>query len=213
MAIRVFLAISVLLYREGLRAVLEKRNEVQVVGDSGDFGDAAGVAMSSGASVVVVDVGHPEAALVIRGLRSRAPRLRVLAFAVEDRLEAVMGFAEAGAHGFFSANGAIDDLVLTVVKLAEGEMTCSSKVAGELLAHVASRSMPYPCQSSLTSREREVLQLLQRGCSNKEIARAMSISCATVKNHVHHLLEKMQVKSRTQVLARYGASGLIDTVR
>ncbi len=92
-------------------------------------------------------------------------------------------------------------------------MTCSPKVAGELLAHLASRPAPNTCHSSLTSREREVLQLMQRGCSNKEIARAMSISCATVKNHVHRLLEKMQVKSRTQVLARYGASGLIDTVQ
>jgi DNA-binding NarL/FixJ family response regulator len=210
MPVSVFLAVPVRLYRDGLRAVLEKRNEINVVGECGDLSEAVDGVITSAASVAVVDVAHPRAAPLIRGLRTRAPGLRILAFAVEERLATVLSYAEAGAHGFFSANGSIDDLVIAVVKVAQGEMICSPKVASELLAQCANLSLPVARHNSLTSREREVFQFMQRGCSNKEIAKALSISGATVKNHVHHMFEKMQVKTRTQALARYGAAGSHD---
>lgn len=205
MPIDTFLAVPVRLYRQGLRATLEKRCEIAVVGESDDLAEAVDSVISTAAAVAIVDVAHPGAAHLIRGLRSRAPRLRILAFAVDERIETVLSFAEAGAHGFFSASGTVDDLVAAVIKMAGGEMICSPKVAGELLAHWANPSGPVPIHNRLTPRERDVFQLMQRGCSNKEIARALSISGATVKNHVHHMFEKMQVKTRTQALARHGA--------
>ena len=210
--IGIFLAIPVRLYREGLRIALEKRMEVTVVGETDDLAVATDRIISSQAAVAVVDVAHSGGDILIRDLRARTPKLRILAFAVEERLATVLSFAEAGAHGFFSAGGSVDDLVVAVVNVAGGEMTCSPKVAGVLLAHLTNPSVHGPRHGSLTTRERDVLGLMQRGCSNKEIARFLSISGATVKNHVHHVLEKMQVKTRAQAMARFGSTGASNPV-
>jgi DNA-binding NarL/FixJ family response regulator len=127
-----------------------------------------------------------------------------VAFAVEEDISVILDCAEAGAAGFVSANASIDDLVTSLERTIAGELLCSPRLAAELLRRAADRHAPSTASlppEGLTRREREVYGFVCEGRSNKEIAVALNIAEATVKHHVHHLLEKLQVPTRGQAAA------------
>ena len=116
----------------------------------------------------------------------------------------VLTCAEAGVAGFVPVEASLADLVATVEGVARGEFACSARIAGVLLRHVGNLALARTSPRALpalTARELEVLRLLDGRCSNKQIARQLGIEVATVKNHVHRLLEKLHVHRRMDAVA------------
>jgi len=161
----------------------------------------------------ILDVALENILDLMRALRSESSNSRILAFAVREDISAILNYAEAGADGFVTANSSIAELVEAIERTADGELLCSPRIAAQLLRRAAHRKTAEAGASGpvLTTREEQVFSLLKQGQSNKEIGATLNIAEATVKNHVHHLLEKLQVTTRGQAAAaRPPAKATID---
>lgn len=159
----------------------------------------------SGAAVVLLNVGGPEGTGRITRLARPARKVNVVAYGVDDSEEAVLACFEAGAAGYVPLDGGLDDLAAAIRAALHDELLCSPRIAAALRRRIAlsptERADPQP-HPALTPREREIVDLIDQGLSNKEIARRLSLSVLTVKNHVHNVLEKLQVRRRGQAAAR-----------
>jgi DNA-binding NarL/FixJ family response regulator len=204
-AIRVLIVADVRLYREGLTASLVDRDHVLVVATCASRADALAQMQRLSVDVVVVDMATRESLELIADLRRDCAGAKILAFAVEDVTSEILDCAEAGAAGYVTVDASIEELVEAIEGIARDELICPPRVAATLFGHVArraGRSLRGTERRTLTGRERQVLRFIQEGYSNKEIAQKLSISEPTVKNHVHNVLDKLQVTSRSQAAAR-----------
>jgi DNA-binding NarL/FixJ family response regulator len=206
--LRVFIVVQVRMYREGLADGLTGRDGLVVVGSAANGRDAVACIGLLAPDVTIVDIGTRDSLDLIRDLRRLTPSTRILAFAVEEDMGAIMECAEAGASGYVTAEVSLAELVLAIRGLAREELTCPPRVASHLFRRLAAREShesvgPFRTRP-LTSREGQVLALIREGRSNREIATALAIAEPTVKNHVHHLLEKLAVVNRTQAVAVLG---------
>jgi DNA-binding NarL/FixJ family response regulator len=201
----VFILSDVKLYREGLAWSLSQRPEVEVVAACAPSPDALVQVAKSGATVVLLDFVTPGALNIPKELNRLLPGIKVIAFAVSEIEHELIACAEAGIFGFVTRDGSVDDLVASILNTARGEVVCSARLAGLLFERVAALSEASHELSNhvvLTRREREIAELLDKGLSNKEIARSLRIAAATVKNHVHNILEKLKVTRRGEAAAR-----------
>jgi DNA-binding NarL/FixJ family response regulator len=137
------------------------------------------------------------------------PGVKVIAFAVSEIEDDLIACIEAGIAGFVTRDASIDDLAQSIMNALRDEVICPPRIAGLLFKRVAALSEAgTPNVQMLTRREREIAELLNEGLSNKEIARNLRIGSATVKNHVHNILEKLHVRRRGEAAARLrGALG------
>lgn len=197
--------VHVRVYRDSLQAALTGHERVVVLGTAMSRADALGRVHELQPEVVLVDVCVPDALEIIRDLRGEFPHLHVIAFGLEESMSAIIDCAEAGAAGYVPASGSIDDLSHAVEGVAHDEVVCPPRITAALFRRLSERAqhppMP-PDGRTLTGRERQVLDLLARGLSNKEIAQTLNLAAPTVKNHVHHLFEKLNAKSRVEIAAR-----------
>jgi DNA-binding NarL/FixJ family response regulator len=209
-AIRVLIVADVRLYREGLAASLERRDHLSVIATSASRVEALAKVHEIGADVVVVDMATRESLELIGDLRRDAASTKILAFAVEEVASDILDCAEAGAAGYVTVDASIDELVTAIERICREELICSPQVAAKLFRRVSESSNRWTAQTqsrTLTGRERQVLRLMQLGYSNKEIGHHLNIAEPTVKNHVHHLLEKLEVTTRAQAVARASLPG------
>jgi two-component system, NarL family, nitrate/nitrite response regulator NarL len=207
--ISVLIAVGVRLYREGLATALSAQTHLRVEGSVASLPEARTAVCTLLPDVLIVDVSLQGVCDAMRAIRRECARCRILAFAVREEIGTILDYAEAGADGFVTANGSVSELVEAIERTAAGELLCSPKIAAQLLQRAARRAheaIERAESSALTLRERQVLLSLRRGLSNKEIASTLGIAEATVKNHVHHVLEKLQVTSRGQAAASDGSS-------
>lgn len=202
----VLIVADVRLYREGLAASLASREHLVVVATSASRVDAGAKVRELRPDVVVVDMATRESLDLIRDLRREAAGTKILAFAVEEVPSDIFDCAEAGAAGYVTVEASIDDLVGAIERIAREELVCSPRIAAKLFGRMAERTdrmiADLSLNRGLTAREREVLHFIRQGFSNKEIAQELNIAEPTVKNHVHHLLEKLEVTTRAQAAAR-----------
>jgi len=202
--VKVFVLSDVLLYREGLSRQLERDRRVELTGAGAPTPELVSILGFNDPDVVIMDLSMRDSLDIARLIRESRPEVRVVAFAVSDVSEEVVACARAGVCGYIPKEGTIEDIVMTVLHAARGELYCSPKFAALLLEQVAqtgSMLPPHPMAGRLTTRECEIISHMQRGLSNKEIGRMLGISGATVKNHVHNILEKLAVSRRSQVPA------------
>lgn len=204
--IGVLIVADVRLYREGLAASLTSRDHLLAIATSASRADALARVRDVEVDVVVVDMGTPESLELIGDLRREAATTKILAFAVEEVTSDVLDCAEAGAAGYVTADASIDDLVAAIERIKREELVCSPRVAAKLFRRISERIDPWvrgaPQAKTLTGRERQVLDFIRQGHSNKQIAQKLNIAEPTVKNHVHHLLQKLEVTTRAQAAAR-----------
>lgn len=203
--LKLFIVAPIRLYRDGLAQVLGTQPEIEVVGTAASAADAVALLESLTVDLVLIDRAMPESLDVIRFVGGALPAPRVVALAVEDQDDDVLACAEAGVSAYVSRQGSLDDLLRALTGAVRGELHCSPQVAGTLLRRVATLASHRGVEreeSALTAREREIVVLIERRLSNKEIARALGIEVATVKNHVHNLLEKLQVRRRADAPMR-----------
>ena len=202
-AAKVFIVAEVRLYREGLAGSLSACSRLAVVGTCATRVDARDRVRQLCPDVVLVDMATRESLELLGDLRAEDNGCKVLAFAVEENAADVIQCAEAGAAGYVTADASIDDLVAAIERIARSEFVCSPRIVAQLFSRMSQRGeLPSLASKALTARERQVLDCIQQGYSNKEIAQKLNIAEPTVKNHVHHLLEKLDVTSRAQAAAR-----------
>lgn len=201
--ISILLVIGVRLFREGLETILNAQEHLHVNGSVATVLDAQNAIRTHRPDVVIIDVSLPDVSRAIGEIGRESTRPRILAFAVREDIGTILDYAQAGADGFVTANGSVAELVQAIERTAAGELLCSPRIAAQLLRRAAHTEHPteLTAASALTIREHQVFSLLRKGLSNKEIASTLRIAEATVKNHVHHVLEKLQVTSRAQAAA------------
>jgi two-component system nitrate/nitrite response regulator NarL len=203
--IRILVVIGVRLYREGLSEILGRHGGFKVIALAADYSAALERCYELQPDVVFLDVTMPDGLRLVHELHIAAPEAAVVATAVAETDGEIVACAEAGVAGFVTRDQSLADAVHILASVAHGESPCSPRTAGALLRRVAvlsaQREPPGP-PDGLTARERQIAGLIARGRSNKEIARELYIELSTVKNHVHHLLEKLGVRGRAEVAAR-----------
>jgi DNA-binding NarL/FixJ family response regulator len=195
--VRTLVAASVRLYRDGISHGLQRSSGVRVVGTAGDAREVLAAVEQSAPHVVLLDVSMPGALQLVHDVRHA---VKAVVFAVdEDHEDTVMACVEAGVAGWVGRDGSLDHLARAVLSAARGELECSARVAAMLsnrVAALARTGRAAPPGVQLTPREAEVAELISRGLTNKHIARTLALQPATVKNHVHHILEKLDVPTR-----------------
>ncbi|HEX6476647.1 MAG TPA: response regulator transcription factor [Acidimicrobiales bacterium] len=203
---RVFLVDDHHLFRSGVRA--ELGDEVEVVGEADEVGAAVELILERTPDVVLLDVHFPEGGgqAVLQAIKPDHPEIRFLALSVSDAPEDVIAVIRAGARGYVTKTISGPELVAAIRRVADGDAVFSPRLAGFVLDAFA--SMPAangvpasfdPELDQLSGREREVLRLIARGYTYKELARELSISTKTVESHVSAVLRKLQLSSRHQL--------------
>ena len=198
---RVFVVDDHALFRAGVRAELGAT--VDIVGDAGDVDTAITGIVASQPEVVLLDVHLPGGGgrAVIEAVRATAPDVRFLALSVSDAAEDVIGLIRAGARGYVTKTITREELVDAISRVRSGDAVFSPRLAGFVLDAFAG-DLPAPVDpelDQLTPREREVLRLIARGYSYKEVAARLSLSVKTVETHVSSVLRKLQLSSRHEL--------------
>lgn len=206
--IQILLAIGVRLYRDGLSEMLARHGGFKVVAIAADRSTALEHSHQLQPDIVLLDISMLEGLQFVHELRAVAPGTAVVATAIADMDGEIVAYAEAGVAGFVTRDQSLADAVHVMERVACGESPCSPRTAAALLRRVAvlsaQRRTPSP-PDGLTPRESQIVGLIARGRSNKEIARELCIEISTVKNHVHNMLEKLGVRGRAEAAARIRA--------
>lgn len=193
---------------DGLGLLLQQHRACEIVG----------VVTSGTEAIRCIEVTLPDVVLLHQCLRGSLETMReirrlhppccVVAVGLPDDDHVLLQWAEAGAAGLLAREASIEDLGNAIESAMRGELHCSPHVAGTLLRTVASRAAAEraaPTRLPITPREAEIVRLIDDGLSNKEIAHRLGIALATVKNHIHNLLEKLRVARRSEAAARLRA--------
>ena len=198
--IRVVIADDHAVLREGLRSFLELQPGIEIVGDASDGAEAVALAEELRPAVVLMDLVMPklDGVEAMRALRERVPDARVIiltSYIDDDRL---LPAIRAGAAGYLLKNAEPQELARAIRAADAGEALIDPSVAARLVERLADDDDEHDQLQSLTPREREVLDLIGRGFSNKRIALELGLAEKTVKTHVTHVLGKLGVADRTQ---------------
>lgn len=216
--IRVLLVDDQSMLRRGFRMFLNAEADLEVVGEAGDGATAVSMAAALRPDVVLMDIRMP----VMDGIRATShivtarPQSRVLLLTTFDLDEYVFAGLKAGASGFLLKDAPTADLLAAIRTIADGEAIIAPTVTRRLLDQFANK-LPDPAQArptvtpldGLTERERTVFAALARGRSNREIAAELLLSEGTVKIHVGHILGKLGLRDRIQIVVLAYETGLI----
>ena len=198
---RVFVASNVELVSEGLHLQLGRCDQIDLLGRGRLDGRSVLLIREGPADVLVLDVGSAGASDFVADLRDAGPAPRIVGVAIGSTRIEIAEWAALGVAGFVDDNGSIEDVLAAIQRVARGEFSSSPRTTAALVSGLIDRVERFRLPEGarrLTPRETQILFDLERGATNKEIARRLGISAATVKNHVHHLLEKLEVRRRQE---------------
>jgi len=198
---RILIVSNVRIYRDGLAEHFGRSAEIAVVGTAAVADSLPELIAELSPTIVLIDQTIPTALLAIRALAGSYPTIKIIVLGVADQEDDILCYAEAGAAGYVTKDSTLVELSQIVQSTARGELRCSPLMAAALLRRLARRASTQSGRMSLgplTARETEILRLIEEGKTNKEIATSLTIEVATVKNHVHHLMEKLKVRRRAE---------------
>ena len=208
--VRVFIADDHPLYREGLKRAVRERPEFDFAGEASDGRSALERIRITRPDVAILDVRMPRldgVAVSLALTRDRLPTRSLLLSAVTDS-SLVYDALEAGASAYLSKEAGRDTICEAIARVARGDTVIADEVQGGLAKHIRSRrDIAKPV---LTTREREILSLVARGCSTPEIATELVVSPATVKTHLQSLYAKLDVSDRAAAVAEAMREGLLE---
>jgi DNA-binding NarL/FixJ family response regulator len=211
--IRVAIIADTRLYREGLTLALQRGGALSVVASWATMAAALAALPANPSDVVLLDMATPGALDQARDL-VRASPAKVVALGVADTEHDLVSCAGAGVTGYVLREASLDDLIGCLTSVARGEVSCSPRLAAAILRHVeaiAARSATSFRRLTMTRREQTVLELVDQGMSNREIALRLTIEVTTVKEHIHNILEKLGVKRRGEAAALFRQSAWRST--
>jgi two-component system, NarL family, nitrate/nitrite response regulator NarL len=210
--ITLVIASDVRLYNEGIRQFLREAGEFQITSVT-RAESALQCVLASPPMVMLLDQAMPGGLEVLEQLRRTHPQVAVVALGVPEQEDCLLRWAEAGVTGFVPRAASGAELLATIESAVRGELVCSPRFAGRLLRQLALRASTddSPPTRPLTARETEIVRLIDSNLSNKEIAARLGIEVATVKNHVHNVLDKLRVQRRAQAAGRLRHRDVQDT--
>jgi two-component system nitrate/nitrite response regulator NarL len=208
--IGLFIVGAVRLHREALVCLFASEDRLRILGEA-DPDMGLDRIRDTAPDVVLVDVASGDGADLIRALRRVLPDCTAIAFGISEVESEVLACAEAGALGYVSRRASLGEAIRAIRGAAKEEAICSPRITAALLRRLRALALEQVTgteDAHLTFREIEVLRLIDRGLSNKEIAQLLSIETTTVKNHVHNILLKLNLHRRGQATAwlRHGDS-------
>jgi DNA-binding NarL/FixJ family response regulator len=217
--IRVLVVDDHALFRRGLEMVLAQEQDIDVVGEAADGGEALEMAQELLPDVILMDVRMPrrggiEACSAIKGV---IPSVRIVMLTISDEEADLFEAVKAGASGYLLKEISIDEVATAIRAVAGGQSLLSPSMASKLLSEFATMArrgkeaeqVPLP---RLTERELEVLKLVARGLNNRDIAKELFISENTVKNHIRNILEKLQLHSRMEAVVYAVREKLLEII-
>jgi DNA-binding NarL/FixJ family response regulator len=210
---RILVADDHSLFRDGLVSLLEAAG-FEVVGQVGDGPAAVEAALRLRPDAVLMDITMPGAngLEALRKIRAEWPEAKVVILTASDDEASLFEAVEAGAQGYLLKSLNADEFVEMLNGLARGEAAMTRQTTARLMAGFSQLSHTHghaPSPEELTPREIELLELMVKGLSNKEIAQAMSLSENTVKYHVKHILQKLGVQNRTEAAVQAVRVGIL----
>ena len=211
--IRVLLIDDHTLFRSGIKALLSRGQEFEVVGEAADGLEGVKRAKALAPDVILLDLHMPGTSGkdTLKLLLEEAPEAKVLMLTVSEDAEDLIDTLRAGATGYLLKNISTEALLDAVRRAAECESVVSPQMTSKLVQGLKAPAKAEPAASEkdkLSPREREILAFLARGASNKEIARALDLAESTVKIHVQHILRKLNLSSRVQAAVYAVETGL-----
>ena len=205
--IKVLPIIEVRLVANIFAEVLEAEPDMTVVGCSTSPEGGLKIIQAQNVDAALVSVGLPEpgALELIRIIVNTSPTTKVLALGLSDDTEDVLKYIEAGAAGYILRDSSLKELIDIVRSTQRGEARVSAKMAGAMIERLSGLAKMFSAAENgitenvrLTRREQEVLHCIGKGCTNQEIAALLLVEVGTVKNHVHNILEKLNVSNRDE---------------
>jgi DNA-binding NarL/FixJ family response regulator len=212
--IRVLIADDQALVRTGFRVILNAEPDLEVVGEAADGRETIEAVRTQRPDVVLMDIRMPnlDGIEATRRLAAAAPAPRVLILTTFDLDQYVYEALRAGASGFLLKDASAEELLQAVRVVAAGEALLSPSITRRLIADYARRPPPNERPAALdelTPRELEVLRLIARGLSNRDIARKLVLGDATIKTHVARIFAKLDLHDRTQAVVLAYETGLV----
>jgi DNA-binding NarL/FixJ family response regulator len=218
--IRVLLVDDHVLFRKGLVSLMALRPELEVVGEADDGNEALAKTRELKPDLVLMDINMPgcNGLEATRLIKAEMPDARIVMLTVSEHEEDLYEAIKSGAQGYLLKNLRPESLFEMMQDAIRGEAPISPGIAAKILEELGrrrdrerDREAPQDESSLLTQREREILCLVVDGASNKEIAQRLHITEGTVKNHLHHILEKLHLENRVQITAFALRKGLVSS--
>ena len=201
----VLILTAVRLFGDGLGACFSVRPGIRMLGVVSDLVALRDVLRNTEVAVVLVDVSQGIELFDVRSIAAEYPDVALVALGINERRQDVIECGRAGFRGYVARDASVESFWASLAEIVAGRQTCPPEISGGLLRALYRREPQVPepdLALTLTRRESEVLELLGRGLSNKEIGVELSLSVATVKHHVHHVLEKLKLSRRAQAMRR-----------
>jgi DNA-binding NarL/FixJ family response regulator len=208
--IRILVVHDVVLMCNVIAAALEGEEDLKILGCATNFEEALKMIEKEGADIILTSTRLPDngALRLTEAIRAAHPAIEVIVLGISENKERVLQFIEAGAAGYVLKDSSVDDLINTIRTVYAGQPKISPQIASAMMERISQLAQMFSSldqgvteTAALTPREMDVLSLLGKGLTNQEIADRLVIEVGTVKNHVHNILNKLDVSSREKAAA------------
>jgi len=199
--------------RAGLRSVLSGEAGLEIVGEAANGKEALVMCQRQRPDLILMDVRMPDMTglAVTHSVKASSPATSVVLFTMYENAEYLIEALKAGAAGYLLKGASRREIVTAVRQVLAGESLLNPELVLELLRRLSRSEPATQHAANLTRRERDVLNLIAMGKTNREIADTLSLTLSTVKTHVEHVIEKLRVSDRTQAAVRAIQLGLSST--
>ncbi|MEC0284015.1 DNA-binding response regulator, NarL/FixJ family, contains REC and HTH domains [Terribacillus saccharophilus] len=199
--IKILLAEDQVMVRQGLKMMIETDEEISVTGEADNGKEAVSLCEKGLFDVAILDIRMPvmdgiEAAKI---LRTRFPHIKILMLTTFDDSEYVMNALKLGVSGYMLKNGDTASLIRSIKSALSGGLSLEDQVASKVMPILLQNQEERQIDSTLTPRERAILKCIGEGLNNKEVAERLGLSVGTVKNQTSHVLDKLELRDRTQL--------------
>ncbi|MEC0301942.1 response regulator transcription factor [Terribacillus saccharophilus] len=199
--IKILLAEDQVMVRQGLKAMIETDEEIRVTGEADNGKEAIKLCEKQLFDMAILDIRMPvmDGIEAARILRTRFPHIKILMLTTFDDSEYVMNALKLGVSGYMLKNGDTASLIRSIKSALSGGLSLEDQVASKVMPILLQNQEERQIDPTLTPRERAILKCIGEGLNNKEVAERLGLSVGTVKNQTSHVLDKLELRDRTQL--------------